>query len=120
MNAEATMDTNLRLGSAVVLLAMCGCASIEPAQPVSAHRDDTGAVQLSEPAGGSRLVEAPIADPSGIRFGTELAEFTESTAAALAGSAADAAGESRTVSGRRLTPRQKRIFVLGLAAQEKK
>lgn len=93
------MNADLRTHTAIALLAMCGCASAEPAEPVSSHRDDTSAVPLAEPDGGAGLDEAAIAHTSGAR---------------------SAAGERPAASGRRLTLRQKRIFVLGLAAQEKK
>jgi hypothetical protein len=119
MNAEATINTSLRIGSAVALLAMCGCASIESAEPVSTHRGETSAVQRAGPVGDAGSQEGSMAYASGVRSGTELAELTERTAAAPTEDAADAAGESRTVSDRRLTLRQKRIFVLGLAAREK-
>ena len=114
------MNTSLRIAGAVALLAVCGCASIESAEPVSAHRSDSGPVELAEPAASAGLDEASTADASRAHSGTELAERTERTAAAPTEDAADAAGERRTVSGRRLTPRQKRIFVLGLAARENK
>jgi len=102
------MNADLRTCTAIALLAMCGSALAEPVEPVSAHRGDTSVVQLAEPDSGAGLHEAAMADASGVR------------SAASAENAAPAAGERRAASGRRLTLRQKRLFVLGLAAQENK
>lgn len=114
------MNADLRTCTAIALFAMCECASTEPAEPVSAHRDDTSAVQLAEPDGGAGLHETAMADASGARSATDLARLAGNAATASAEDAAPAAGERRAASGRRLTLQQKRIFVLGLAAQEKK
>ncbi|MHC5003507.1 MAG: hypothetical protein ACYTJ0_10320 [Planctomycetota bacterium] len=110
------MDTISRLGSTAALLAACGCASIEPAEPASVHLDQTSIARLAEPAGGAGPGEAPSAATFAARAETTLPDPAERTAAAPVGEA----GGRRTASGRRLTTRQKRIFVLGLAAQESK
>jgi hypothetical protein len=109
------MNADLRTYTAIALLAMCGCAS---AEPVSAYRYDTSAVQLAESDTGAGLHEAAMADTSGVRSAT--ASHAGNVATASAEDAAPAAGERRAPSGQRPTLRQKRIFVLGLAAQENK
>ena len=102
------MNADLRTYTAIALLMMCGCALAEPVEPVSADRNGKSAVPLAKP------------DASGSRSATDLAKRAGYAATASAEDAAPAAGERRAESGRRLTLREKRIFVLGLAAQEKK
>lgn len=114
------MNADLRTCTAIALLVMCASASTEPAQPASTHRDGTSAAQLAELAEGTGLHEAAVADASGAGSETNLARLAGNAATASAEDSAPAAGERRAVSGRRLTLRQKRIFVLGLTAQENK
>jgi hypothetical protein len=123
MHAETTIDTVLRIGAPVAMLAICGCAStgfVEPVtEPVSAHRSDMGAIELPEPAGDAGLVPS-TADPTADRSRSVSTVLPERTVVAPVEDAAEAAGASRPASGRRLATREKRIFVLGLAAREKK
>ena len=114
------MDPIARLSGAVALLALSGCVSIEPPEPAIAHRSDPGVIEVPGPAGGTDSDEASMAVASDVRSAVEPVEPGRRAAAASAEGAADAAGERRAVRDRRLTLRQKRIFVLGLAAQEKK
>lgn len=88
-----------RTSAAIVLLAMCVSAFSEAADPTGADQNES----LTELAGQSL-------NGAGLR-GVATPQTADSQSVL---------GERRARSGRRLTLRQKRIFVLGLAAQEKK
>jgi len=114
------MNADLRFCTAIALLAMCGCASTGAAEPVRSHRDATNALPLAEPDGGGGLHGAAMADASGARSATDVARPAGNAVTESAEDITPVAGERRAASGRHLSLRQKRIFVLGLAAQGNK
>jgi hypothetical protein len=112
------MDTRLRIICAIVLLTTCGCTSIESAEPVRAPRDDT-TVQPTEPAEGAGTDVVSVADDSVVGNEAEVVMPIEKPAAVQTEELVDTAcDQRRTVPSRRLTLRQKRIFVLGIGASE--
>ena len=111
------MNVDLRIFTAISLLVMFGCAS---AESVNTHRDSTRVLPVAEPDGGAELREAAKGDASGAQSPVKLARVARKTSTASAEHVAPGAGERRATSGRRLTLRQKRLFVLGLTTQENK
>ena len=99
-----------RLVGVVAALAICGCASTETGEPIRARAE----VPVTLPPPLPVAVECSTgADPPPTAPAHRLQ-------AAASSSNDGVAGERRPGSARRLTQRQKRIFVLGLIDLEEK
>ncbi|MHC4929066.1 MAG: hypothetical protein ACYSOX_06245 [Planctomycetota bacterium] len=113
------MDISLKIICVVVLLATFGCASIESVETASVLRGDT-TVQPAEPTAGAVSDVSSIAHDSVVGYEAEVVMPTEKPAAVPTEDVVDVVGDQRrTVPNRRLTLRQRRIFVLGIGASEK-
>ena len=97
------MGVSMKLRVVIALLAICASAFTVGADQPDDQRDDVGSVSGIEPETDARL--------RGISNTQAPDEYPET---------ALAASQRTPFSGRRLTLQQRRIFVLGLQAQEKK
>ena len=118
--AEMDLNANLKICTAIALLATCGCLGAEPADQVWASRNEAGTRQPAEPQRGGGIDDAPVADAGVAGDAKGRARVAEVKATDSTRDATPRAGKGHEESDRRLTQRQKRIFVLGLAAKEKK